>query len=74
LQFVVMTLIANRPITRDYAHAGDAFTTPTVVHFGVVLLLTAVGSAPWDGIAFVAVLWGCPSGQSRFSGERRQAK
>jgi hypothetical protein len=23
-----------------------------------VLLLSAVGSAPWDGIAFVAVLWG----------------
>src|SRR5205085_12701957 len=58
LQFVVMTLIANLPITRDHAHAGDTFTTPTVVHFGVVLLLSAVGSAPWDGIAAVAVLWG----------------
>jgi hypothetical protein len=58
LQFVVMTLIANLPITRDYAHAGNTFTTPTVVHFGVVLLLSAVGSAPWDGIAAVAVLWG----------------
>jgi len=41
LQFVVMTLIANMPITRNDAHAGDAFTTPTVVHFGVVLLLSA---------------------------------
>src|SRR5205823_414971 len=43
---------------RDYAHAGNTFTTPTVVHFGVVLLLSAVGSGPWDGIAAVAVLWG----------------
>ncbi len=57
-QFVVMTLIANRPITRGDAQAGDAFTTPTVVHFGAVLLLSAVGSAPWDGIAAAAVLWG----------------
>ncbi|MBI1759929.1 MAG: hypothetical protein HYR56_00695 [Acidobacteria bacterium] len=58
LQFVVMTLIANMPITRNDAQAGDSFTTPTVVHFGVVLLLSAVGSAPWNGIAAVAALWG----------------
>src|SRR5476649_1430039 len=58
LQFVVMTLIANMPITRSDAHAGDAFTTPTVVHFGVVLLLSAVGCAPWDGIDAVVILWG----------------
>src|SRR6516164_6785679 len=58
LQFVVMTLIANMPLTRGDAQAGDTFTTPTVVHFGVVLLLSAAASAPWDGIATVAVLWG----------------
>jgi len=58
LQFVVMTLIANMPLTRGDAQAGDTFTTPTVVHFGVVLLLSAVGSAPWNGIAAVAALWG----------------
>jgi hypothetical protein len=58
LQFVVMTLIANLPVTRAYAQAGDTFTMPTVVHLGAVVLLSAVGSAPWDGIAIVAVLWG----------------
>ena len=58
LQFVVMTLIANMPITRGDAQAGNAFATPTVIHFGVVLFLSAVGSAPWSGIAIVAVLWG----------------
>lgn len=58
LQFVVMTLIDNQPIAGDDAQAGDAFTTPSVVHFGVVLLLSAVGSAPWNGIGTVAVLWG----------------
>jgi hypothetical protein len=58
LQFVVMTLIADMPITRGNAQAGDTYSTPTVVHFGVVLLLSAVICAPWNGIAAVAVLWG----------------
>jgi hypothetical protein len=58
LQFVVMTLIAGLRISRDDAQAGDAYVTPTVVHFGAVLLLSAAGCAPWDGIAAVAVLWG----------------
>ncbi len=58
LQFVVITLIAGRPITRDAAQAGGAFATPSVVHFGVVLLLSAIVSAPWDGITIAAVLWG----------------
>jgi len=58
LQFVVMTLIAGRPTDRREAEAGDAFSTPSVVHFGVVLLLSAVGSAPWDEVGTVSVLWG----------------
>jgi len=58
LQFVVMTLIAGRPIDRGEAQAGDAFSTPSVVHFGVVLLLSALLSAPWDGIGTVAIVWG----------------
>ncbi len=58
LQFVVMTLLADMPIARADAQAGEAFGTPNVVHFGVVLLLSAVVSAPWHGIAIAAVLWG----------------
>jgi hypothetical protein len=58
LQFVVMTLIANLPMTRAYAQAGDAFTTPTVVHFGAALLLSAAGSVPWGGLTLIAVVWG----------------
>jgi hypothetical protein len=58
LQFVVMTLIAGRPTERGEAQASEAFSTPCVVHFGVVLLLSAVGSAPWDGVETLAVLWG----------------
>jgi hypothetical protein len=58
LQFVVMTLIASRSVARGEAQAGDAFSTPSVVHFGVVLLLSALLSAPWDGIGTDVVLWG----------------
>src|SRR5437762_2342814 len=58
LQFVVMTLLADMPIAHSDAQAGEAFGTPNVVHFGVVLLLSAIVSAPWQGIAIVAILWG----------------
>jgi hypothetical protein len=58
LQFVVLALIAEAPMARRDAQAGDAFTTPSVVHFGVVLFLSAIVSAPWHGIGKVAILWG----------------
>ena len=58
LQFVVMTLISDRPVDRGEAQAGDAFSTPSVVHFGVVLLLSAANSAPWGDIVAVSILWG----------------
>src|SRR6266571_2321116 len=57
LQFVVITLIAERPALRG-AEASAAFATPSVVHFGVVLLLSAIVSAPWNEIATVGVFWG----------------
>ena len=47
LQFVVMTLIAERPPQRA-AEAGAAFSTPTIVHFSAVLLLSALLRAPWE--------------------------
>src|SRR5580693_6163043 len=57
LQFVVLTLIADRPSTGS-AEAGAAFGSPTVVHFGVVLFLSALLHAPWQTIIIAAVLWG----------------
>jgi len=57
LQFVVITLIAERPALR-MAEASAAFATPSVVHFGVVLLLSTLASVPWKGIGIVGVLWG----------------
>jgi hypothetical protein len=56
LQFVVMTLIAERPPIA--ADAGAAFATPTVVHFGAALLLSALLRAPWKTITFAAIFWG----------------
>ena len=58
LQFVVLTLIANMPLIPGAAQAGDAFTTPSVVHFGGVLLLSATLSAPWQGMGAVSLLLG----------------
>lgn len=57
LQFVVLTLIADLPHAAD-AKAGDAFATPTIVHFGSVLLLSAIISAPWRTFTGPVVLWG----------------
>jgi hypothetical protein len=57
LQFVILALMADSPAARADPRAGNAFGTPTVVHFGVVLLLSAVACAPWHEITAVAVLW-----------------
>ncbi|HXW83574.1 MAG TPA: hypothetical protein VEJ86_04165 [Candidatus Binataceae bacterium] len=57
LQFVVMTLVANRPGPRA-AEAGAAFATPTIVHFGSALLLSALLRVPWGSIIVGATLWG----------------
>jgi hypothetical protein len=57
LQFVVIALIAESK-RRATDREIDAFTTPTIVHFGGVLLLSALVSAPWQGLSHVAVLIG----------------
>jgi hypothetical protein len=57
LQFVVVRLVADSPALR-VAEGVAAFATPTIVHFGVVLLLSAVVSVPWHKIGTVSVVWG----------------
>jgi ABC-type transport system involved in multi-copper enzyme maturation permease subunit len=57
LQFVVATLIAERPPLR-VAEAGAAFATPTIWHFAAALLLSALLRAPWPAITVAAILWG----------------
>jgi hypothetical protein len=58
LQFVVITLIADVPLVRDMKRASSAFSTPNIVHFGAVLLLSAFVAAPWRGVNIVENLWG----------------
>lgn len=57
LMFVVMTLI---PASRRQAGmvALNAFATPNVVHFCAALLVSAVLSAPWHTLSYVALLLG----------------
>jgi hypothetical protein len=57
LQFVVMTLIAERPPPRA-AEAGPVFGTPTIVHFSAVLLVSALLRMPWQTIMAPAAILG----------------
>lgn len=57
LQFVVMTLIAETP-RKGVQQAAAAFASPTIVHFSVVLFLSAILRAPFHSITPCAVLWG----------------
>ncbi len=57
LQFVVLTLIAERPRLASL-EASMAFATPTIVHFSTVLLVSAMTRVPWHAIAPLAALCG----------------
>jgi hypothetical protein len=57
LQFVVMTLLAEKPQIAS-PEAGAAFATPNVVHFSAALLLSALMRVPWHGIGAAALAWG----------------
>ena len=62
LQFVVVALMADAPRARADAQANAAFSTPSVVHFAVVLLMSAATVAPWQGVTGVFVFWGVVGG------------
>ncbi|MDQ1639289.1 MAG: hypothetical protein QOF62_2628 [Pyrinomonadaceae bacterium] len=53
LQFVVIALVAESRM-QGGAREIDAFGTPTIVHFCSVLLLSAILTAPWRGLASVS--------------------
>lgn len=57
LQFVVLALIMNFPNLRREPESGATFSTPTIVHFGTVLFLAGVMTAPWHAIAPLAIVW-----------------
>ena len=57
LQFVVIALTTEVRKRRSTAQF-DAFGTPTVVHFCVALLISAILSAPWGELSSAAVAVG----------------
>jgi uncharacterized membrane protein YdcZ (DUF606 family) len=57
LQFVVMTLMAEKP-SPAIAEAGPIFTTPTIVHFSATLLVSALLRAPWPSVTAAAFACG----------------
>jgi hypothetical protein len=48
LQFVVITLIAQKPELRAAGETAAAFLSPSILQFGVTLFVSAVFLAPWD--------------------------
>ncbi len=57
LMFVVITLIAGTRRQRS-GEAIGAYSTPTVVHFCVALLVAAILSAPWPTLGNAGTLLG----------------
>lgn len=57
LQFVVIALVPESK-RRATPRLIDAFATPTIIHFCAVLLMSAVLSAPWQGLSRVAFALG----------------
>jgi hypothetical protein len=55
LQFVVMTLLADKP---PPVEMGAAYATPTIVHFSAALFLCALVRVPWHTLPPAAALWG----------------
>jgi hypothetical protein len=59
LMFVVTTLIAGIDAHMSILNAAvSAYNTPTVVHFGTVLLLAGILSAPWQTFSSLSILLG----------------
>ena len=62
LQFVVQTLLSTdalRPVTSGDPEGGiSAFGTPTVVHFSLALVVSAVLCAPWPAYASLRATMG----------------
>ncbi len=59
LMFVATSLVVGAQLHLPTLNAGiDAFNTPTVVHFGAVLLIAGVLSVPWSSFAGIRFVLG----------------
>jgi hypothetical protein len=57
LMFVVITLV-NDSSRRRSEGAVSAYSTPTIIHFGAALLISAIASAPWRTLGPAALTIG----------------
>ncbi len=58
LMFVVITLIMGTERLQRAPDGISAFSTPTVVHFGAALFVSAMLTAPWRSLVYPATLLG----------------
>ena len=58
LMFVVISLVVGGNRSRAAGEGIPTFSTPTVVHFGAALLVSAILSAPWHLLVQAAVILG----------------
>ena len=56
LMFVVITLITREDRTPDSRDGISTFSTPTVLHFGAVLLVAGILTAPWHSLVAPSVM------------------
>jgi hypothetical protein len=56
LMFVVVTLVTRAQGSSDAGAGLSTFSTPTVIHFGAVLLVSGILIAPWPRIGGVFAL------------------
>ena len=58
IQFVVIALVADMRKLTTTAESIGAFATPTVVHLGGALVVSALMSAPWPSLLGAAIALG----------------
>jgi hypothetical protein len=58
LMFVVITLVTRAEQQARSQDGLATFSTPTVMHFCAVLLVSATMTAPWHTLIFIAVIGG----------------
>ncbi len=58
LMFVVITLVTGEERSENLPDGIATFSTPTVAHFSVALLTSAILNAPWPALVYPAALLG----------------
>jgi hypothetical protein len=57
LMFVVITIVTSSEVRQATTRTGvGTFSTPTVVHFAVAMIISALLAAPWPSLVFPAML------------------